>query len=332
MTKQILSVIIPVYNAEKYLEKCLDSILQANIEGMEVLLVDDGSKDRSAELIRSYEERFSCVKGLHQQNSGPSAARNLGLSQAKGQYVCFFDSDDYIDPTVFANRIRLLQQVDADLWVSDFCRVADNGVVLDRITQIPQEKGLWLCDGCPKAFLGAKDCVWNVWRYLFKRSFLQENGLLFCEGYHCAEDLEFMVRVIYRAKKVALLHDPYYFYRVNYGESLTRTYTFSRVSHLIAMLLQSAKNTAEDEAGCILRAKIAREYILNLSLLYEVPRKIRKQIRRELEKGKTLLRFAQGVYRPTAVVVRLLGISLSAWGLIGMKKIKRRLRKVKELF
>ncbi|MBQ7895614.1 MAG: glycosyltransferase, partial [Oscillospiraceae bacterium] len=224
----LLSVIIPVYNAEKFLSICLESIIEARIDGLEIILVDDGSTDKSAEVCRVYQEKYPFVHYLYQENAGPSAARNNGLRYAKGQYVAFFDADDYVTPEVFAKHLELLTQYPAEIWVSDFERVADNGCVLDKVYQIKQSEAPITDNEYLTEFLAAKDCVWNVWRYIFKKDFLTENKLLFAEGYHCAEDLEFAVRALIKAECFAFYHEPYYSYRVNYGASLTRRYSLSR--------------------------------------------------------------------------------------------------------
>ena len=324
-----LSIIIPVYNAEKYLPDCLDSILAAGISNIEILLIDDGSKDRSAEVIRSYEERYPCIKGLFQENKGPSAARNLGLLQAAGEYICFFDSDDYVDPAAFAHRIQLLKEANADLWVSDYYKVADNKTLLQQTKQIPTDKGMWICDGCPEPFLQASDCFWNVWRYVFRRSFLLENDLCFCEGFHCAEDLEFMVRVLKAAKRWVLFHEPYYHYRIRYEDTLTRRYTLTRVEHTVEMLVRSSRNAGNGTCGKIVRERIGREYLLGLALLYEVPAEDRPGARKQLQKGIHLLRDTQGIYKLVGAVTRIWGIRLTAMLLVLAKRIQRLVRRWK---
>lgn len=96
MEKELISVIIPVYNAEKYLEKCINSILVQSFERFELILVDDGSTDSSGTICDSYAERDSRVKAFHKQNEGVSAARDFGVAHSKGEYIAFIDADDYI--------------------------------------------------------------------------------------------------------------------------------------------------------------------------------------------------------------------------------------------
>lgn len=325
----LLSIIIPVYNAAGYLPQCIDSILAAELTDAEIILVDDGSTDYSLSLCRSYENRYPNIRVLHQENAGPSKARNYGLSEAKGEYVAFFDSDDYIDSSAFAHRAELLKQYEADVWFSDFHRVADNGCVLDRVYQIKETEKPILDKKYLTEFLKAKDCVWNTWRCIFRKYFLTENNLTFAEGYQCAEDLQFMVRVLRCCQKYAFYHEPYYYYQINYTQSLTRDYSLRRVQHLITMMNQSEESLGGGEASRILGEKLAREYILNLSLLYAVPEKDYEKTLKALESGKHLLKYAGGIYKIAALFTRLLGIRTCGWILDNMKLVKQICRSFK---
>lgn len=106
-----ISVIIPVYNCEKYLNKCVDSVLNQTYTNYEIILIDDGSTDRSSEICDKYEKVSKKVKVLHQKNSGVSQARNNGVDIAEGKYICFLDSDDYIEKEYFKFAIEKMQKV-----------------------------------------------------------------------------------------------------------------------------------------------------------------------------------------------------------------------------
>jgi len=329
MEKPLLSIIIPVFNAESFLPTCLDSIIAAEISNLEILLIDDGSNDESLKICRQYSERHSYIRTIEQQNAGPSVARNKGLDCAAGEYIAFIDADDYLAPKSFAHHVSLLSEHKPDMWASDFKRVADNGCVLDEVFQITQTDVPISSKEFITQFLAAKDCVWNVWRYIFRREFLEQKKLCFAEGFNIAEDLEFVVRAISACGNFVFLHEPYYFYRVNYGASLTRRYTLQRVEQLMAMLKKAAQNAGAGECAQLLRAKLGREYILNLSILYEVPREDRSSALAALKDASSLMGYAGGIYRIVAKVIVLLGIPFSAWILYLMKRIKRLKRTLK---
>ena len=128
-----ISVIIPVYNAESTLKRCLDSILTQTFTNFECLLIDDGSKDRSGEICDEYASNDSRISVFHQENSGPSAARNFGLTQAKGQYIVFQDSDDYLlNSDSYLKLITHAVQNKLDILRFDYSVVDKNGNILSQ--------------------------------------------------------------------------------------------------------------------------------------------------------------------------------------------------------
>ena len=329
MEKPDISIIIPVYNAEKYLARCLDSIAATHIERMEVILVDDGSTDAGPQICQQYCEQYPFFSIVRQDNLGPAAARNKGMELATGEYIAFLDADDYIEPSVFARHFQLIRQYGADIWVSDFVRVADNGCVLDEVFQIDDTEEPICSAEYLESFLAAKDCVWNVWRYVFRRDYLERERLRFSEGFNIAEDLEFVVKAIISAKSFAFFHKPYYSYRVNYGASLTRQHSAEKLRQFVHMLQSAKLSLGADNIARLISAKLAREYILNISSFYEVPKQERNVALRELKRGKKLMDGARGIYIPMSMLIKLAGIRLSAAMLLSAKRAKRFVRGVK---
>ena len=120
METELISVIVPVYNVERYLRRCVDSILHQTYRNLEVLLVDDGSTDASGAICDEYAAQEECVTAVHQKNGGLSAARNTGLERAQGTYLCFVDSDDFLDSRMLETLCRDLQEQNADVAVVGF--------------------------------------------------------------------------------------------------------------------------------------------------------------------------------------------------------------------
>lgn len=328
----MLSLIIPVFNAAEYLPGCLDDILAASIPDVELLLIDDGSADGSLEICKKYSARFPNIRVLSQSNRGPSAARNRGLAESHGEYIAFLDADDRIDSDAFRRTALLLNTCDAQLWASDFCRIAANGCVLDKVYQIEETSQPITDPAYMEHFLSDGERVWNVWRYIFRRDFLLENDLRFIENVNCAEDLEFMVRALTRVERPAFLHNPYYSYRAHYGDTLTRQYTVRRVEQLMRMLCLSAEYLRLMNTVCsqLLEDKLVKEYLLNLALCCEVPAQERESAFAACKRAKTLLGLAHsGRLRLLSAAVSILGLRWSAWLLYGMKKFKRRIRRRK---
>lgn len=325
----LLSVIIPIYNAKKYLPFCLESVLATERKDIEIIFVDDGSTDGSSAICTEHQIKHSNIIYLHQQNSGPSVARNRGLEKANGKYIAFVDADDYIEPVVFSRHLEFLRNNSADIWASDFTRVADNGCVLDKVYQIEDTSEPIVDSTYLPEFLAAKDCIWNVWRYIFSKDFLDRNSLRFAGGYSIAEDLEFVVRAFSCDPKTTFFHEPYYFYRVNYGASLTRIYSAEKIRQLMVMFKLAMSHLGDSEIDRLIKAKLAREYILNLSALYEVKKADRPAVLKELKGSLDLAEPATGAYNYAAKAVKFLGITVSAWLLYIMKRMKRMLRGLK---
>ena len=329
---RLLSIVIPVYNAERYLPACLEHILTAELPDFEILLIDDGSTDGSGAVCESYERKNANIRSFRQANAGPSAARNYGLRESRGKYIVFFDADDYIDPASFHRTAVLLPQYEAELWASDFARVAENGCVLDRVWQIGETEEPIADPSYMLRFLSDGERVWNVFRYIFRRDFLLENELFFEEGADCAEDLEFVVRALSCVRTPVFFHNPYYSYRVNYGSTLTQRFNQKRVGDLMDMLQLSEKHLAgqTDGVSVLLRDKLVKEYILNLSLCAELPAAERPAALARFEEAAGLLRQPRSLrLRAVCLFVRVFGIRPSARLLLLLKKVKRRVRRRK---
>lgn len=326
----LLSLVLPVYNCAAWLPQCLNSVLAAKLTDFEMVLVDDGSTDNSRAVAEAYAETHPMIRVLSQPNSGPSAARNAGLRQCRGDFVAFLDSDDYLLPEAFAETVSLLARYEADLWVSDFFRVTGDGAVVDRIEQIAPADEPVFGRAAMRRFVSSGDCVWNVWRCIFRRSFLEAHGLCFREGFHCGEDMEFMIRALTLAERIAFFHNPYYCYRVNYGGTLMLRYTAERVRQLTEMMLSSARHLdgLDGEPAASLKRMLAREYLLNLSLYRQCPPEERAEALRWLKGAQTLAAHADsGAYRCAAAFVSLFGIPLSSALLLAAKRLRRQIRK-----
>ena len=131
----VISIIIPVYNVEKWLNKCIDSILSQSYENFEVILVNDGSTDKSKDICDQYSKEDNRVKVFDILNSGQSVARNIGLKEAKGDYILFIDSDDYIsDKAIIEKFINILDNNNYDFIYTSYCRFEDGNE--EKITEI----------------------------------------------------------------------------------------------------------------------------------------------------------------------------------------------------
>lgn len=204
-----ISVIIPVYNVEKYLKKCLDSVLAQTLDGLEIICVDDGSTDSSFEIMREYTKKDKRIKLLQKENGGLSSARNFGLKASSAEYISFIDSDDYVHPSMLEKMYDALVQNDVDL------AVCSANVIYESSTETKASDDAYLA---PK-FLGKNEIdsailhSLNVfaWNKLFKKSIIDEFKISFPEGL-LYEDACFYFQYMSVAKTIFCLEDKFYYY------------------------------------------------------------------------------------------------------------------------
>ncbi|QTV06631.1 glycosyltransferase family 2 protein [Faecalibacter bovis] len=211
----LISTIIPVYNAEKYLTRCLDSIINAQIDEVsnEILLIDDGSTDNSLAICKEYEKQYSNIKVFHQKNSGVSSARNLGLSQAIGEYITFIDSDDWVDTHYFSFKVKYLQE-GYDLIVSNYNNILSN----QRIKNVPfSKKNIRENSGINLNHIYDKDqciLIGYSWGKFYKNKIIKENNLSFKNYLKRGEDLIFVLEYALACTSIYCLNN----YDYNYNQ------------------------------------------------------------------------------------------------------------------
>ena len=206
-----ISVIVPVYNTEKYLRKCVDSILAQTFTDFELLLIDDGSTDNSGKICDEYALKDNRVKVIHKENGGVSRARNLGIDNAQGEYLSFIDSDDYIRPDMYAELVAVADKYNVDLAVSD---IELNGRILTNKT--PAERKLEkqeIHDTVLPYFTQSNNTGAGAYTtMLIKRSVLIENTVRFYEDFAFQEDLMFVINVYANISSMYYLPKTFYEY------------------------------------------------------------------------------------------------------------------------
>ncbi len=224
----MITMIIPVYNAERTIARCIDSVLKQEYTNFELLIVDDGSTDNSGAICDSYEEKDSRIRVIHQENSGVSASRNLALSLARGTYVQFLDSDDWITP----NAMRLLSNAaltfHCDMVISDFYRVS--GKRVSHKGNIDEEGLLTTEEFAAYMLENPADFYYGVlWNKLYRREIIETYQLKMDPAISWCEDFMFNLEYIRHAKTFYVLPVPLYYYvntkgsLANQGMSITQT-------------------------------------------------------------------------------------------------------------
>ena len=213
-----ISIIVPVYNTEKYLKRCIDSILSQNYADFELLLVDDGSTDGSGALCDSYQQKDSRVRVFHQKNAGVSAARNYGVDQAQGEWVCFVDSDDEVLPDYLSDMIKAAD-TDECLVIGNICKSRLTGLLMEDVYLDGKEMVRYLLDHSVLQLSGpvAK---------LFNRTVLMKNDIRFPVGVHYGEDMIHFFRYLNKIHRVVLLKSENYLVNMRDGSRSTSYYSF----------------------------------------------------------------------------------------------------------
>lgn len=222
----ILSVISPVYNGAKYLEPFLQSVLQQSFPHFELIMVDDGSTDSSVEIIKSYQKKDSRIHLIGQNHKGAGSARNFGLSQAKGQYIIFLDSDDWFNDDFFKTMIDRIEVDQSDIAVCEFfiynqqTGETEKSVISETGNQNIERTNLVFDIFAP-----------NPWTKLYRVSFLKQNQLLFQEIPSC-NDWSFAYTSLACAEKISVIRKPLVYYRTKTTTSIS-SYRYKRTKDIV---------------------------------------------------------------------------------------------------
>lgn len=219
-----VSIIVPVYGVEKYIGDCIESLLKQTYENLEILLIDDGGKDRSAEICEEYAAKDERIRVIHKTNGGAASARNVGIDQATGDYVCFVDGDDLVESEYVSHLWSALIKEDADISECSLYYMTQSENTPIQIDAL----GVFSRNEYLKRFIASWTCALMT-NKLFKRSVIGD--VRFEEG-HCIDDEFFTYLVVMNCRKVVVTDTPLYCYRMR-GSSVMQTVS----SHLERVML-----------------------------------------------------------------------------------------------
>ena len=265
------SVIIPVYNVENYLSRCIDSLLAQNYVDLEILLIDNGSKDQSGQICEDYAAQFSNITAYHIPNKGVGSARNFGLSKAKGEFICFVDADDYLVGNLFSDvESQLDSQLDL-LVFSYYNSIEKNLSEIDRSAKILPTEGKKDKSDFIALFqeLWLTDMMYTVWNKIYRKEFLEEHQIVF-ESYELGEDVRFNLNVYQHVNAVLLVKSCYYVYISGRIDSAMGQYNPNRMNYQLEELgkvdqLMISWNSHDDQFIDQIKARILMSNIQNIS-------------------------------------------------------------------
>ena len=287
-----LSIIIPIYNVETYLDKCIESLVKLNLKDTEIILVDDGSTDSSGRIADQWASKCDYIAVYHTENSGQAMARNLGIKKCSGKYVTFIDSDDYVEDN-FVEIYKYLNK-DADIiftgYIAEYLNRTDtiaykqelylsnNGEVIDKCLEISGNKNSVCCK-------------------MVKRDFIINNDIWFIAGY--AEDYNWAARAIIDANSAIVLPISYYHYIAERPNSTMNTYKIKRLYDIVDMS-RSILNAAQKANLSPKRMKKIKQFVgFNVLSNFRIINKLKpdEQLEAEdlLKKNIDLIRYQKSL-------------------------------------
>lgn len=239
----MISVIMPVYNVEKYIRQGIESVLNQTYKKLEIILVDDGSKDSSGNICDEYAKKDNRIKVIHKENGGVSSARNTGMHIATGKYIMFIDPDDFYENNACELLYNAIEQKKVDYVIANYVYTTHKGEKWKKNMFSVNNNFEVSIKDYKKALFVMNSVIWNK---IFKREFVEKHKLRFVEGV-LAEDAVFSMSCYAYAKKAYYIHDVIYNYRQNEkSESLSTKCTinyFSKMNEAYKLILEVLKTT-----------------------------------------------------------------------------------------
>lgn len=286
----MVSIVIPVYQSKSYITVCVESVLNQTYKNTEIILVDDGSDDGSEELCDEYSRKNDNILCVHQKNKGVSSARNAGMDLAKGEYILFVDSDDYIESDYLENAVSRLDKDFVDAYLCGYQNVKNNGKVKekqyypfinDTVFQYGELNGIMmrLFNSSTLHAIGTK---------VYKKSIIEQYGIRFNEKWKYYEDIYFCLSYILRCKKIYVQKRVMYYYRKDTCNSLSkqsRNYNYANIYKTYILLYQLTNHNQISDKDKILfcksyleqirlclnsKVQTQRRYTVNIHKLYKM--------------------------------------------------------------
>lgn len=273
MRKGVVSIVLPIYNVEKYLNRCVKSVTNQSYKNLEIILVDDGSPDNCPILCDEWAKKDNRIKVIHKKNAGLGYARNTGIENATGEYICFFDSDDYIALDTIEKAYNLATKEESDMVVFGFCYVRANGETgkaviphTEKTTFSGKEvQNVFLADLIgPDVKNGKQTDLWmSACACLYSLEMIQKASWRFVsEREIISEDVYSLLNLYKFVKRVSVLSEALYFYCENAG-SLTHTYKPDRYNRIKNFYVACYQLAEESNYGADVKERLSYPYLSN---------------------------------------------------------------------
>lgn len=260
--KPLVTVVVPIYNVEKYLAKCIDSIIKQTYSNIEIILVNDGTKDNSFEIAKQKAMQDNRIKLISQENQGLSEARNTGIQNATGKYICFIDSDDYVQKDYIKKLLENAIKNNADISACDFWYIDETEKTWSRKEK--QSQNYSNIEALKDIFCGEQNTEVMTWNKLYKLQLFTQNAILFPKG-KLHEDNFTTYQLYYYANKISLISDKLYYYLQRSNSIMGTKFNVKRLD-----ILQAVEETKQFASKHQLNMDSELEYyelMINVNIL-----------------------------------------------------------------
>lgn len=327
-----LSVIIPIYNVEKYLEQCVESVINQKLNDIEIILVEDGSPDNCAKICDRYAEEIDYIHVIHKENGGLSSARNAGLSMATGEYIIFMDSDDWWNPDVNMQEVltTVRQKPNVEMFLfSSLDYIEGKGLFKRKEHERLKNVSTNSVEEYYQGLLDNGNLEVSADTKIFKRDFLKKNGLYFQEGI-TSEDCEWIFRVLRKLQKVEILDIPLYVCRLGRAGSITNSINKKSIRNLLDIVKKSIeyyeKNNEKSNLKKYEYCYCAYLWFCALGLSNQLPIEDKKNMRTLFKETSFVCTYSQSRKTKMAYkAYKILGMEGTAILLGNYLKLKRKM-------
>ena len=234
MKEKKVTIVVPIYNVEKYLDKCLYSIINQSYRNLEIICINDGSKDNSEKIVLEYKKNDKRIVYIKKKNGGLSSARNTGIEKATGDYICFVDSDDWVNHEYVKKLVNNLEENNSDISICNIKHIYEDGKEKKVSFGITENKVMDECETLKELFIG--DLLQNhTVNKLYKTELFRKNNILYPVG-RIYEDVFTTYKLFLSAKRISLLNDYLYYYlQEREGSILTKPFNEKKLDLLDAI-------------------------------------------------------------------------------------------------
>lgn len=284
-----VSVVVPVYGVEKYIREALDSVLAQTLKDIEIILVDDGSKDNCPQIIDEYAQKDSRIIAIHQENGGYGKAVNTGLEKASGEYIAIFEPDDYIEPNMYETLYKHSKNLDLDVCSSGFYTYNSKlpqkkqnkkwKNEQENIEEYPNDRAFTIKDYPKLLIIHA-----SLWTKLFKRSFLAENNIKVNSSQGASyQDFPFMAETMCKANRIGTVHEYFYHWRLEPSSNSSTSRKDSRLLIMADQCEEVKRIVKENNLYDILKEPMYRHFTsANLGFYKAVSFSVKKEYFKKL--------------------------------------------------